>query len=116
METQNNKSKKPILLRTIFILNGILIFLPFIFYYLITTNKLNVGLDPKLILYTAMGYILSFAFMVFFILKRKFMGFRLVFIATFLMSLPSQAYIGILVAIISLALSFHKKIRAYFNS
>lgn len=111
-----NQMKKPIALRIIFILNGILIFLPFVFYYFMTTGKLDVGLDPNYMLYAAVGYILAFALMIFFILKKNLIGLRLVFIGTVCISLPIQAYIAILVAIISMAISFNKKIKAYFKS
>lgn len=116
METQKIKLKKPIVLRIIFILNGILMLLPFGFYYALSNKILDIpGLNPNLMLYTAGGYILSFAFMVFCISTKRYLGFKLAFLLTFLISLPTQAYIGIFIALISFALSFNKKVKAFFK-
>ncbi|WP_353780144.1 hypothetical protein [Winogradskyella sp. 3972H.M.0a.05] len=112
METQ--QLKKPIPLRIIFILNGILMFLPFLFYYIVTVKGKDFGIEPMWMIYTGIGYILSFGIIVYSILSKKYLLFRLAFILTILISIPTQAYIGIVVAIASLVLSFNSKIEKYF--
>lgn len=115
---QVSELKKPILLRAIFIMNGLLMFLPFFFYYAITSKILDVGgeLDPMWMIYTGIAYIALFATLVFCILKRNIMGVRAVLIITLLASLPASAYIGIVVSLISLALSFTAQVKAYFGA
>ncbi len=109
--------KKPIQLRIIFILNALMMFLPFVFYYVFTTKDISIdGLDPIYMVYTGIAYILSFALLVSFILKRNIIGFRIMFFINVLIALPAKAYIGILVAIISMAISFTPKVKAFFAS
>lgn len=112
-----NRVNKPIPLRVIFILNALMMVLPFIFYYVFTTQGIVVGdLDPMYMVYTGIGYILSFGVLVFFLLKRNLWGARIIFFLNILIALPAGAYIGILVAIISLALSFYnQKVLTYFK-
>lgn len=90
-------------------------FLPFVFYSLITSKNVDLSFDPKYMLFTGAGYILAFAVLVFFIRKRNLVGVRLVAVAIFLISLPTKAFIGIGVAIISLLLTLNKKVQAYFT-
>ena len=116
METSKPKLHKPTVLRIIFILNAVLTFLPLIFYYIVTSKDINVGYDPVLMLYTAGGYSLIFIVMVISILKKNLMVFRSVFVISFLISIPAKAYIGMLFVLISFALTFHKKIKAYFKT
>lgn len=108
---------KPIPLRVIFILNALMMVLPFIFYFVITSKGIDIGrLDPKIMIYTGIGYIVSFAVLVFFILKRNIMGVRGVLFANILISLPAKAIIGIVVAVISLLLAFlNEKVKTYFG-
>ena len=107
--------KKPIALRVIFILNALMMILPFIFYAVFTINEIKLGdLDPMQMLYTGMAYIASFTFLVSFILKRNFFGFRTMFLINFVIAIPASAYIGMVIAIVSLAISFNQKIKAYF--
>lgn len=112
-----NQVNKPIPLRVIFILNALMMILPFIFYYVFTTQNIVVGdLDPIYMVYTGIGYILSFGILVFFILRRNLCGARIIFFLNILIALPAGAYIGILVAIISLTLSFfNQKVLTYFE-
>ena len=109
--------QKPYQLRIVFILNALLSILPFIFYYVFTTKEISIGgLDPTYFIYTDIGYISSFILMLYSILNKKLLLFRVVFLLTILISLPTKAYIGILFALISLLLSFHKKIVNYLKS
>ena len=109
--------KKPIPLRVIFILNALMMILPFVFYYVITSKGIVIGgLEPIYMVYTGIAYILTFAVLVYFILNRNITGFRGVFLLNILIALPTSAYIGIGVAIISLLLSFFNgKVKAYFG-
>lgn len=109
--------EKPIPLRIIFILNALMMVLPFIFYYVITTQEIVIGgLNNTYMIYTGIAYILTFISLVFFILKRNVIGARIIFLLNILIAFPAGAYIGILVAIISLSLSFfNAKVKAYFG-
>lgn len=109
--------KKPIPLRVVFILNLLMCILPFIFYYVFTTKDISIaGLDPIYMVYTGLAYIASFGLLVASILTKKIWLFRGIFLLNILIALPAGAYIGILFAIISIALSFNKKALAYFMS
>lgn len=109
--------KKPIQLRIIFILNALMMILPFIFYYVFTSKNISIaGLKPIHMVYTGIAYIISFMFLVFFILKKKLVGIRVMFVINILIALPTKAYLGILVAIISIILSFTSKVKAYFHN
>ena len=111
------QQKKPLQLRIIFILNAIMMFLPFVFYFVITRNNITIdGLNPVWMLYTAAGYILSFIALVFFILKKHLIGVRAIILLNILISLPAKAFIGIAVALISLGLSFTQKVKNYFKT
>ncbi len=118
MTDQAQQVKKPIPLRIIFILNALMMFLPFVFYYVFTTRDITVGnLDPMWMVYTGIAYIVTFIILVYFILNRNVIGARIIFLINILIAIPAGAYIGILIAIISLLLSFYnKKVLAYFNS
>lgn len=113
-----NRVNKPIPLRIIFLLNALMMILPFVFYYVFTIQNITVGdLDPMYMVYTGLAYILSFGVLVIFLLKRNLWGARVTFILNILIALPAGAYIGIVVAIISLTLSFfNQKVLAYFNA
>ena len=109
--------KKPIPLRVIFILNALMMILPFVFYYVFTTQDITVGnLKPITMVYTGIAYILSFAVLVYFILKRNINGCRAMFIINVLIAIPAGAYIGIVIAIISMLLTFfNAKVKGYFG-
>lgn len=116
----NIGKNKPALLRVIFILNALKIllsfglFIGFSYYGLEVGDKGGDGM-ATIILWTTLGYIVTFAVMVASILKRSILGARLAFVADVLISLPAQAFIGIVVAIISIGLSFTGPVKAYFS-
>lgn len=118
MQTSNSQIKKPAALRVIFILNALMCVLPFVFYYVFTRRDISVGtLDPMWMIYTGVAYIISFVFLIYFIVNRKLLGIRIIFVLNILIAIPAGAYIGILVAIISLILSFFsEKVRVYFRA
>ena len=118
MSNSENQIKKPIPLRIIFILNALMMILPFLFYYVFMVKDITIdGFNPVWMIYTGIAYIVSFAILVIFILKRNIWGARVIFILNILIALPSSAYLGILVAVISLLISFlSKKVRAYFSA
>ena len=117
MTTTANSVNKPIQLRIIFILNALMMFLPFVFYYVFTTKNISIaGLDPIYMVYTGIGYILSFALLVNFILKKNIVGFRIMFGINILIAFPASAYIGIVVAILSVLISYTEKVKTYFAS
>lgn len=109
------KKQKPGQLRAIFILNLLLVIICFTFYYF-ASSKGNVGGVPaKTILYTAISYTVLFGGLVVSIKKFSLMGLRAVNILVVLVSAPSVAVIGIVIGLISFGLSFHKKVKMYFN-
>ncbi len=114
MTTTNNSIKKPISLRVIFILNLVKIFLAFGIYTIITVKGIVPGINPDWILYTACGYIVTFSIMVFSILKKNIILFRLIIITDIIISIPAKAIIGILIGGDSVLISFNKKIKNYF--
>lgn len=90
--------------------------LPIIFYYSIITKNIALeGINSIYIIYTGIVYIVSFAVLVTFILKKNLIGFRTIFIINLFVSLPVSAYIGVLVAIVSMMLSFTGKVTTYFE-
>ncbi len=117
MESSINLVKKPAPLRVLFILNALMMILPFIFYFVITSKGIDVGgLNPVVMVYTGIGYILSFALVVYSILKKNLTLLRIIIAVNILIALPAKAYIGIGVAIISILLTMNNKVLAYFNS
>ena len=115
MSQTNTPMKKPIVLRVIFILNALMAILPFIFYYVVTSKNIDTGIEPMLMIYTGIGYIVSFIALVTSILKKKFVIFRIIFFLNVLIAIPAQAYIGVLVAIISILISLNGKIKTFFK-
>lgn len=115
--TQNYTGKeKPIKLRIIFILNALKILISLGFYLAFTFTEFRVGdIDPSLILYTFIGYVLLFAAMVTSILKRNIWGLRISIFLDFLVSIPAKAFIGFAIAAISIALTFTKTVQLYFK-
>tara|TARA_B100000497_G_C7658460_1_gene396467 strand:- start:499 stop:813 length:315 start_codon:yes stop_codon:yes gene_type:complete len=98
-------------------MNALMMVLPFGFYYAFTTNEISIdGLHPNTMLYTGIAYIASFIALVFSILKRNLALFRLLLIINFLIALPAKAYIGMVIEVISILLSFHKKVKKFFAS
>jgi hypothetical protein len=109
--------KKPIQLRLIFIMNALMMILPFVFYFVITSKNIDLnGLDPVIMIYTGIAYIASFAVLVKSILDKNMMLFRVMFGINLLIALPAKAYIGIAVVLLSILISFNAKVKAYFAS
>lgn len=108
---------KPLPLRVIFILNAVMVVLPLVFYGVVTSRQIDLGgLDPRLMLFTAAGYALSFAALVLGILKRHIATVRTVLILNAVIALPAKAYIGMAVAAVSMALTFNAAVRRYFSA
>jgi len=111
------QEKKPFQLRIIFILNALMMFLPFVFYYVFKAKNISIeGLDPMWMIYTGVAYIASFGVLATSILKRNRTLFRIMFGINVLIALPAGAYIGIGIAVISVLISFNKKVKAFFAS
>lgn len=117
MQSTSSSTGKPTALRVIFILNMMMMILPFIFYFVFTTRDITVGdLDPIWMVYTGIAYIITFIPLVYFLSRRKSTGARVIFFINILIAIPAGAYIGILVAIVSLSLSFfNQKVKTYFS-
>ena len=112
-----DKIRKPIQLRIIFILNALMMFLPFLFYYVFKIKNITIeGLDPIFMIYTGVGYILSFILLVVSILKRKVVLFRSLLVLNILIALPVKAYIGIIFAVVSILISLNGKVKGFFSS
>ena len=85
------------------------------FYYVFTTKNIQVGdLDPMWMVYTGIAYIISFAGMVSMILKRNYLGIRIIIGLNVLIAIPASAFIGMAIAAVSFGLTFNKKVKAYF--
>ena len=118
MSPSTLKIHKPIPLRVIFILNAFMAILPFVFYWVFSSKNISVGdLNPMWMVYTGIAYLISFIVLVYCLKNRKLFGARSIFVANILIAIPAGAYIGILVAILSLGLSFfNQKVLAYFTA
>ena len=117
MKTTENLVKKPVQLRIIFILNALMMVLPFVFYFVITSKGITIGgIEPIWMVYTGLAYILSFILLILSIYKRNLMAFRAVFVLNILIAIPAKALIGVGFAIISILISFHKSIKGFFSS
>lgn len=112
-------ASKPVTLRMIFILNALKILLAFGFFTAFKFYSLQVGelAGPQaanLMLYTMLGYMVTFACIVASILKRSLIGIRAAISVDFMVSIPATAVIGFIIAIISMGLTFTASVRAFF--
>jgi len=116
MTTKDKQAKKPIQLRIIFILNALMMFLPFLVYFLVTNNKIEMDVVPMHVIYTGIAYIISFGALVYCILNKKFFAFRTMFFINLLIALPVGVDGGIVVVIVSFVLSHTKQVKSFFNA
>ena len=112
-------ASKPLTLRAIFILNALKILLTLGFFigfkfFGLSVHGLEGNAAASLMLFTAIGYMVTFAAVVASILKRNMIGIRVAIVADFLVSIPAKAPIGFLVAAISMALTFTPSVKAFF--
>ncbi|MDG1333410.1 MAG: hypothetical protein P8P74_13825 [Crocinitomicaceae bacterium] len=119
IKTSNIQPGKPILLRAIFILNALLVIAGFVFYFVFATKASNgestLGIAPSTLLIMAFIYLAIFAGIVASILKKQIWIVRGLLLCTLICSiLIVLAPIGILIATISLGLSFSKPVTNYF--
>ncbi|WP_171210939.1 hypothetical protein [Ruegeria sp. HKCCA5426] len=110
---------KPPLLRVIFILNALKIFLALglligFKYYDLQVGTVGGPSAVTLIFWTMIGYIVTFAAIVASIVKRSIIGLRAAIVTDFLISFPAKAFVGFAVALIGLGLSFTQPVKAYF--
>lgn len=115
----NSGFAKPPLLRVIFILNALKIFLALgllvgFKYFDLKVGSVSGPSAVTLIFWTMIGYIATFAAIVASILKRSIIGLRVAIVVDFLISIPAKAFVGFAVALIGLGLSFTKPVKAYF--
>ncbi len=112
-------ASKPVTLRVIFILNALKILLALGFFAAFKFYGLQVGelAGPQaanLMLYTMLGYMVTFACIIASILRRSLVGIRAAIAIDFLVSIPATAVIGFIIAIISMCLTFTASVRSYF--
>jgi|GEM_PF-2124892 len=115
----NVGASKPLTLRAIFVLNALKILLTLGFFvgfkfFDVSLGGLEGDSAANLMLYTMIGYILTFAAIVYSILNRNLMGIRIAIVVDFLVSIPAKAPIGFAIAVISMALTFTKPVLAFF--
>ncbi|MGR3837408.1 MAG: hypothetical protein ACU0A2_03560 [Cognatishimia sp.] len=115
----NSGFAKPPLLRVIFILNALKIFLALglligFKYFDLKVGSVSGPSAVTLIFWTMIGYIATFAAIVASILKRSIIGLRVAIVVDFLISIPATAFVGFAVALIGLGLSFTEPVKAYF--
>lgn len=111
--------KKPPLLRVIFILNALKIILALglligFKYFDLKVGSVSGQSAVTMIFWTMIGYIATFAAIVTSILRRSIIGLRAAIVVDFLISIPSKAFIGFAIAVISMGLSFTQSVKAYF--
>ena len=116
MTTKAKQAKKPIQLRIIFILNALMMFLPFLVHFLVTNNKIEMDVVPMYVIYTGIAYIISFGALVYCTVNRKFFAFRTMFVINLLIALPVGVDGGMVVAIVSFILSHTKQVKSFFNA
>ncbi|MEM7259459.1 MAG: hypothetical protein AAF404_18950 [Pseudomonadota bacterium] len=117
--TISDGQNKPGNLRIIFILNALKILLStglFIGfkYHGLTIGTLSAASGASIVLYTTIGYVITFTAMVISILRRNLIGIRLAIAADFLISIPAKAFVGVLISVISISLTFTKSVKKYF--
>ena len=105
---------KPVSIRIIFILNALKVLLA-LGFYVAFKDKAEPIIDPVVILYTAIGYAVMFAAIVFSILKRSAWGLRIAIIIDFIISIPATAIIGFVISAVSFGLTFRKSAKAYLG-
>ena len=116
MTKKAKQAKKTIQLTIIFILNSLMMFLPFLVYLLVTNNKIEMDVVPMYVIYTGIAYIISFGALVYCTVNRKFFAFRTMFVINLLIALPVGVDGGMVVAIVSFILSYTKQVKSFFNA
>lgn len=111
---------KPPLLRVIFILNALKIFLALglligFRYFDLKVGSVSGPSAVTMIFWTMIAYIATFAAIVTSILKRSIVGLRAAIAVDFLVSIPSKAFIGFAVALIGMGLSSSGPVTKYFG-
>lgn len=119
LDTNIGRNKPP-LLRVIFILNALKIFLALglligFRYFDLKVGSVSGPSAVTMIFWTMLGYVATFAAIVTSILKRSMVGLRAAIVADFLISIPSKAFVGFAVALIAMGLSFARPVKAYFG-
>ncbi len=114
-----NPAAKPPLLRVVFILNALKIFLALGLFIGFKYFGLRVGSASgdgiaTTILFTMFGYIATFAAIVWSILNRSITGLRAAIVVDFVISIPAKAFIGFAIALIGMGLSFTPSVKKYF--
>lgn len=116
MSTETRQVGKPIQLRIIFILNALMMFLPFVVYYLVENDKIEMDVEPAHLIYTGIAYIVSFGILVYFILNKNLPAFRSMFFVNLLIAIPVGVDGGIIVAIVSFILVHTTQVKSFFNA
>lgn len=119
LDTNTGRSKPP-LLRAIFILNALKIFLSIglligFKYFDLKVGSVTGAPAVTMIFWTTLGYIATFAAIVTSILKRSVFGLRTAIAIDFIISIPAKAIIGFVVALIGMGLSFSGPVKTYFG-
>ncbi|ANQ51999.1 hypothetical protein MY04_4664 [Flammeovirga sp. MY04] len=115
--TLQNQVKKPIALRIIMVSFLLKVFIAFGLYFAISNGKLDIpNAKPDYILYTAVLYIINLIGMIVSALNGKLQLFRAIIIFDFIISIPAKAVIGFVVAVYSFGLTFHPKVKEFFES
>lgn len=120
MSVLKNATKKPGQLKAIFILNALLVLIGFTFYFVISSRvnsgQSTLGIPPSTLLTMALIYTSVFAIVVASIIMKNLWILRGALLATILCSIIIIfAPIGIVLAGVSLGLSFAKPVKQYFD-
>ena len=116
MKTKNEPlMKKPTPLRVLFLLNLFLVVVCYVFYGFAQSKGNVAGVPATSILYTALASTVLFIGVITSIKKFSLGALRIVILLVLAASLPTLAFIGIAISIISFILTFNRKIKAYLN-
>jgi len=91
------------------------VILSLIFFTVFTLKSGSTAGFPLIILYTSLAYAALTIPLFFFLHKRNIWAVRATLIVDFLISLPASAYIGFVISLVSLGLTFAPKVRAWFT-
>ena len=117
MTTHPIANKPPVAAKAMLILYTFQVILAFTFFFIFKAKNLEVGgLTATHVLYTAGAYTILYLGALFSYFKKNIWVLRICFILHFLISLPTRAYIGMLIAVILIFLSFRKAVQTYFKS
>ena len=116
MNTLNQSITKPGSVKAIQILTIFKVFLSLTFYLVFKFKAPeNAPIPADYILYTFFGYVVMAAVILYAIAKRNMALLRIGIVLDFVVSIPTRAYIGFVIAAVNLILTFNAKTKGYLQ-